>query len=144
MYLLPTNNRYYILQTKNSICDINQPSYLSRNPTAILKTQENDKKRKYLDACLNQRRHFTSFVVSCEGLYGKEASFFMKRLAKHLADKWNCPYSSTISLLRTRFAISLVRSKNRCLRGACISPHKISYPCDWEDSAGLRFFSTLE
>lgn len=65
-------------------------------------------------------------------------------LAKRLADKWNRPYSSTISLLRTRFAISLVRSKNRCLRGARISTNKISYPCDWEDCAGLRFFSALE
>ena len=60
-------------------------------------------------------------------IYGKEASFFMKRLAKQLAHKWNRPYSSTISLLRTRFAISLVRSKNRCLRGARISPYEISY-----------------
>jgi hypothetical protein len=34
------------------VCDVNQPSYLARKPTSILKTAENDKKRKYLAACL--------------------------------------------------------------------------------------------
>ena len=70
------------------VCDVNQPSYLARNQLSIIKTAENDKKMKCLDACLEQRRHFTHFVVSCEGLLGKEASFFMNRLAKKLADKW--------------------------------------------------------
>jgi len=126
------------------VCDVNQPSYLARKPTSILKTAENDKKRKYLAACLEQRRHFTPFVVSCEGLFGKEASFFMKRLGKKLADKWRRPYSSTISLLRTRFAINLVRSKHRCIRGARTSLDFISQKLDWEDGAGLQFFSTLE
>lgn len=126
------------------ICDVNQPSYLVRKPSSIIKSSENDKKRKYLDACLEQRRHFTPFVVSCEGLFGKEADFFMKRLAKKLADKWKRPYSTTISLLRTRFAINLVRSKNRCIRGARSSVTSMSFPIDWEDGAGLNLFSTLE
>jgi len=105
---------------------------------------ETDKKRKHLDACLNQRRHFTPFVVSCEGLHGKEASIFMKWLSERLADKWKCPCSSTSSLLRTHFAVSLVCSKNRYLRGVRVSPNKISHPCDWEDGASLHFFSALE
>ena len=65
-------------------------------PQKISRVAENEKKRKYLEACLHQsqRRHFTPFVASIysgvnEGLYGKEASFFMKYLAKYLADKWN-------------------------------------------------------
>ena len=54
------------------IYDMNQPSCLARKPSSILKSSENDKKRKHLDACLEQRRHFTPFVVSCEGLFGKD------------------------------------------------------------------------
>ena len=123
---------------------MNQPSYLARKPSSIIKTAENDKKRKYLDACLEQYHHFTPFVVSCEGLFGKEASFFMKRLAKKLADKWNQPYSSMIGLLRTRFAVNLVRSKYHCIRGTRTSLDFMSYKLDWEDGAGLQFFSTLE
>ena len=119
-------------------------TYLIKKPKSILKTAENDKKKKYLEACLEQRRHFTPFAVSCEGMFGREASFFMKRLAKKLADKWNRPYSNTISLLKTRFAINLVRSKQRCIRGARTSLDLISHKFDWEDGAGLQFFSSLE
>ena len=110
----------------------------------MLKSAENDKKKKHLDACLEQRRHFNPFVVSCEGFFGKEANFFIKRLAKKLADEWRRPCSSTINLLRTRFAINLVRSKHRCLRGARSSVTSMSFPIDWEDGAGLNLFSTLE
>ena len=68
----------------------------------------------------------------------------MKHLSKKLADKWCHLYSSTVGLLRTRFAINLVKSKHRCIRGAKTSLDFISYKLDWEDGAGLQFFSTLE
>ena len=97
-----------------------------------------------MDACLEQRRYFIPFVVSCKRLFGKEASFFIKRLAKKLADKWNQPYSLTISLLRTRFAVNLVRSKHHCIHGTRTSLDFMSYKLDWEDGVGLQFFSTLE
>lgn len=108
-------------------CDVNQPSCLIRKRKSIIKAAENDKKKKYLEACLEQRRHFTPFVVSCKGMFGKEASFFMKRLAKKLEDKWNRPCSNAINLLRTRFAANLVRSKHRCIRGARTSLDLISH-----------------
>ena len=126
------------------ICDVNQASYLTRKPVSIVKSAENAKKKQYLDACLEQRRHFTPFVVSCEGLLGKEADVFLKRLAMKLAEKWHRPYSQTVSFVKTRFAISLVRAKNRCLRGSGISTGRISYRVDWEDRAGLGLYSTLE
>ena len=66
------------------ISDVNQPSYLRRQPSSILKGAETEKKRKYLAACLEQRRHFTPFVVSCEGMTAKEAAIFMCRIAKKL------------------------------------------------------------
>ena len=44
------------------ICDVNQASYLSRKPTTrIVKYAENETKKKYLEPCLEQRRHFTTF-----------------------------------------------------------------------------------
>ena len=75
------------------IYDVNQASYQLCKPASIIKSAENDKKKKYLGQCLTQRRHFTPFVVSCEGLLGKEADTFLKRLSKKLADKWRHPYS---------------------------------------------------
>jgi len=126
------------------VYDMNQLSYLARKPSSIIKIAENDKKRKYLDACLEYCWYFTPFIISCKGLFGKEASFFMKRLAKKLANKWNRPYSSTISLLWTRFAVNLVRSKYRYICGAQTSLDFMSYKLDWEDRVSLQFFLTLE
>ena len=88
------------------ICDVNQPSYITRKPASIVKSAENEKQKKYLEPCLEQRRHFTPFVVSCEGILGKEANVFLKRLSKNLADKWHRPYAQTLSFVKTRFAIS--------------------------------------
>ena len=126
------------------ICDVNQKSYLSKKPSTILKNAEAEKKRKYLNPCLEQRRHFTPFVVSCEGMMGREADSFIRCLSKRLSKKWFRPYSKIVNFVRTRFAISLVRAKNRCLRGSRIMTDSISKRVDWEDGAGLGFFSTLE
>ena len=60
------------------ICDVNQPSYLTRNPFSILKSVDNTKKKHYFEPYLAQRRHFTPFAVSCEGLLAKEANVFLK------------------------------------------------------------------
>ena len=69
------------------ICDVHQPSYLVRNPVNILKSAEISKKSKYLRNYLDQRRHFNPFVVSCEGLLGKKADVFLKRLSMKLTEK---------------------------------------------------------
>ena len=123
---------------------VNQNSYLTRTPAAILKAAEVSKKKKYLKACLAQRRYFTPFAVSCECMLGKEADVFFKRLSMKLAEKWHRPYSQTVSFVKTRFAISLVRAKNRCFRGSIIPTERISHRVDWEDGAGLGLYSTLE
>ena len=77
-------------------------------------------------------------------MLGKEADVILKRLSKNLADKWYRPYSQTLSFVKTRFAISLVRAKNRYFRGSRIMTSKIFHRVDWEDGAGLEFYSTLE
>ena len=128
----------YIIDVR--ICDVNQPSYLTRKPVSIIKSPENSKKTQYLEPCLAQRRHFISCVVSCEGMLGKEDDVFLKILSKTLADKWH----QTLSFVKTRFAISIVRAKNKCFRGSRIKTSKISHRVDWEDGGCLGFSSTLE
>ena len=108
-------------------------SYLTRKPTSIVKSVENEKKKKYYSLC-----------CTCEGLLGKEVDVFLKRLSI-LAEKWHRPYiSQTVSFVKTRFAISLVRAKNRWLRGLRIPAGRISHRVDWEDGVGLGLYSTLE
>ena len=49
---------------------MHHPTFIrNRKPSFF---QEREKKKKYLQACLDQRRHFSLFVVSCDGLVGNE------------------------------------------------------------------------
>ena len=73
------------------VCGVNQASCQSRKPEAVIKSAENDKKRKHLEPCLEQIRQFTPFIVSCEGMMGKEADTFVCRLAQCLSKKWHQP-----------------------------------------------------
>ena len=67
--------------------DTDAKSYKSRAPAKVLESQEREKKKKYLEPCLQRRRHFTPFVVSADGMKGKEATAFLKRLFALLAKK---------------------------------------------------------
>jgi hypothetical protein len=60
------------------VTDTDAPSYQTRSPVSVLKLQEKEKKWKYLEACLEQRRHFTPFVVLTDGMMGRKASTFAK------------------------------------------------------------------
>jgi hypothetical protein len=60
----------------------------SKDPTKVLATHEPEKKRKHLEACLGQHRHFSPFVVSTDGLLSKEAKTLLKKLPALLAEKW--------------------------------------------------------
>jgi hypothetical protein len=60
----------------------------TRDPASILKSQEKEKKRKYLAALV------TPFIVSTGGMLGCKASTFAKCLsAKIVAEKRKKPYS---------------------------------------------------
>ena len=80
----------------------------------------------YLEACLQQRRHFSPFVASVDGLLGVEATANLKRIASRLATKWRQPYSKTFGYVKSRVAITLVRATHRCLRGSWVPAYRIS------------------
>jgi hypothetical protein len=73
-----------------------------------LKSQEKEKKQKYLPACLNECRHFTPFVMPTEGIIGHETSTFHKRLSAKLAEKWQKPYSQVGGHVNVRLSIAIV------------------------------------
>jgi hypothetical protein len=70
------------------VTDTDAKSYHSLNPHKVLAQQDHEKKKKYLTTCLEQRRHITPFVISMDGLIGREAAELLKRLLLHLTDKW--------------------------------------------------------
>jgi hypothetical protein len=70
------------------VTDVDVKSNRSKDPCKVLADHECEKKKKHLGACLEQRRHFSPFVVSADGLLGKEAKLLLKKLSARLAKKW--------------------------------------------------------
>ena len=62
-------------------------SYQSKTPEKCLETSERKKKRNSLTACLNDRRHFTPFITSLDGLLGFEAEATLKCITNCLTQK---------------------------------------------------------
>ena len=120
------------------VTDTDQPSYLSTRPYKCLKTQEGTKKKKYLSACLDQRRHFATYVVDCYGLLGEEAKAFNKQVGSKLAEKWKSTYSAVIGFVNARVSIAILRATHFCLRGSRVPYRDISTKrSNWDDGAGL-------
>ena len=116
-------------------------SYVRRSPEKCLQEAERGKKKMYLEVLLQQRRHFSPFVASVDGLLGVEATATLKRIASRLDIKWRQTYSKTCGYIKSMVAIILVRATHRCLRGSWVPAHRISVQRpQWEDGAGLNPF----
>ena len=95
----------------------------------------------YLEACLQQRRHFSPSVASVDGLLGLDTTAILKRLASCLSTKWKQSYSKTCEYVKSRIAITLVCATHCCIRGSRVPAHRISVQRpQWEDAAGLNLF----
>ena len=103
----------------------------NRNTTIsnCYRKHEAEKKRAY-EQCILEVEHstFTPLVFSATGGMAKQCSTFYKRLASRLAEKWEQPYSSTLSWVRCRLSFSLLRSAIQCIRGARSSCGHASKP----------------
>ena len=122
------------------VTDTDQASYVTRDPERVFQSHEKEKKRKYLRPCQQQRRAFTSFVVSVDGLIGTEAKNVMKQLSRRLALKWQKQYSQVMNIIKTRISIACVRASHRCLRGSRVPVKKMSRQIQWDDGAGLGLY----
>ena len=125
------------------VTDTDQPSYLSSTPAKTIAKQEREKKQKYLETCLEQRRHFAPYVVDTYGMLGEEAKAFNKRIGSMLAAKWKSPYSAVMGFVNARVSIAILRATHLCLRGSRVPYRHISTKrSDWDDGAGLGMFQT--
>jgi hypothetical protein len=121
------------------VSDTDARSFRNQDPTKVLERQAKAKKSKYLDSCLEARRHFTPLVFSIDGLRSKETIAASQRLARLLSEKWHRPYSQVVGLIRSRLNIALIRSASRCLRAS--RDVKARTPSlSWVEGAGIRLF----
>ena len=75
------------------VTDTDAPSYRTRNPYNVTKSQETEKKKKYLRLCLEQRRTFVPFVVSVDGLIGREGRSLLKQITLRRAEMEEASFS---------------------------------------------------
>ena len=99
------------------VVDTDAQSYRNRTPLAVLCSAECDKKRKYLQACLDRRATFTPLCVSVDGMMGHEAAMFLKRIADLLSAKWETDYGLVMGWIRTRLSFVILRATLLCNRG---------------------------
>jgi hypothetical protein len=97
------------------ITDVDATSNRSKDPHKVLYTQEQEKNKKYLGACLKQRHHFTRFMVSTNGLLGKEAKTLLKKLSPILAEKWEKLYSEVCGYVNACMSIAVVQATHLCI-----------------------------
>ena len=124
------------------VTNLDANTYRNKAPMKALAEQEKQKKKKYLEACLEQRRHFTPFVVSTDGMIGKEGKALLKNLASRLAEKTGKDYSEVCGYVNARMSIAIVRATHLCLRGSRVPTSQMSNRRpQWEgDGAGLSLF----
>jgi hypothetical protein len=109
----------------------------------VLANHGREKKKKYLEACcLGQRRHFSPFMISTDGLLSKEAKTLLKKVSALLARKWEKPYSEVCGYINARMNIAVYRASHfLCLRGSRIPTGNMSnHLPQWEDKAVLGSF----
>jgi hypothetical protein len=123
------------------ITDVDAKSNRSKDSDKVLSAHKREKKKKCLGACLEQRRHFSHFVVSADGLLGKEAKILLRKLSSMLAEKWEKPHSEVCGYVNARMSIAIVRATHLCIRGSRIATGKMCNRLpQWEDKAGLGLF----
>lgn len=122
------------------VTDLNSKTHLPLEPSKCLHNQERDKKRRYLKACHAQRRDFSPFVISTEGLLGKEARAILKRIASQLSIRWDRPYSVIMNFVKTRLAFAITKASHLCIRGSRVPVSRVSnsFPL-WEDGTAIPF-----
>jgi hypothetical protein len=120
------------------VTDTDANTYKHQNPYDVLRKQEKEKKKKYL-----KHRSFVPFVVSTDGLLGREAKNLLKQIALRLTAKWEQSYSVVRGFVNPRINLAILRATDLCIRGSRVPASKMSKRVQWLDGAGLGLFETV-
>ena len=115
------------------VTDTDVRSYSDLSSSKVPKNTETMRKDKYLAPCLAMWKGFMPLVYSVDGMAGKEAKSFERRIASLLAVKWDRPYSEMVGYVRGRMGLAIIRHNTRLLRGSRLKYREVP---DIEDAAG--------
>jgi len=119
------------------VTNLDSKSYKNLPPKKAVERQEKEKRKRYCKPCENQRRHFTPFGISTDGMFGFEARAFLTRLAKLLAEEWEKPYPTVRGFINDRMSIA------RCIRGFRTPVSNMSNRFHWEEGTGLGLLKKM-
>ena len=117
------------------VVDTDAQSY-SHSLMEVLSLAEKEEKGKYAAACEDRRALFTPLVCSVDGLLGKEAHCFIRRLGERLAAKWERSYCEVMGWVRARLSFAILRATIMCLRGSRVKWRSLGV----EDGAPIGLF----
>ena len=99
------------------VMNTDSKSHLGKQPEKCLHEVGRVNKRMYLEAYLQQCRHFYPFVTLVDGLMCVEATSTLKRIVSSLATKFHKLYLKTYGYVKSRTAVTLLRSMHWYIRG---------------------------
>ena len=105
---------------------------------ALLAWWETIKKDKHGKHCHDQRKHFSPFVFSVDGMLGREALVVLSQLSQFMAAKRAEPLSQVRAWIKGRIAIAIARSYSQMIRGAQLSSPLWEREPDWDPESGIR------
>ena len=100
-------NTFFDIMVTNADC----PSQLEKPVQTILKSHENDKKRKY-NARIMEVDHgtFTPIILTIKGVMGHECRVFHKTLSQKLAEKTGERYSEVTRMIRLKLSFLVLKA----------------------------------
>jgi hypothetical protein len=120
------------------VMDTDASTYQMKDPINVLEAAERLKNNKYLQLCLDQRCHFTRFIVSVDDLIVKEAKTVLKILPARTTTESGKMYSNIMGYMRARQSILIVSAIRVFLRGSRIRAVRMSNRRPkWEETAGI-------
>jgi len=101
------------------VCHPNADSYRDLSPKQIYRIHENEKNEKYNSRVTEiEQGTFTPLVFTTTGGMADEYLRYHSRLAELLSAKKQERYATTISWVRAKVSMAILRSTLLCLRGS--------------------------
>ena len=101
------------------VCHPNDDSYKDLTPEQVYRLHENEKKRMYERRVLEvEQASFTPLVFTTTGGMGRKCLRYHSRLAELISLKKGGDYAKTLTWIRGKVFLSILRSALLCLRGS--------------------------
>ena len=105
--------------------------------TAPLARWEKIKKDKHSKHYHDQRKHFSPFVLSVDGMLGREALVVHSQLIRAMSEKREEPLLQVRGWVNGRITITVAMSYSRMIRKACLPSPLQEQDLDWNPESGI-------